>query len=411
MPHEYRSGKEPANESGIRLNGYPSSREDTDPNSQKKLRLCYISNPNMVHTRRWVGWFAKRGHTVCLLADVPLKEPWQEVPIIDLSKLFFAPIIRFPIWTVWLRRFLHQWRPDILHAHRVNSAGWLAAASGFHPYVVTPWGSDVFVQPQRSWVARLLARYTLRQADLITTISQAIGEQVIQLGARADTLQHVPSGVELDIFTPRFHSLQERLDLLRRLSLPEHARLVLSPRAVHPIYNLDIILKAIPFVRQRFPDAYFIFADYNTDPDYKRELNELIKTLGLDSYTRWLPPTDSRNEMAERYRLSEVVVSVPSSDGGTPVSVLEAMACGKAVVCSDLPVLRELITHGENGWLVPVREASALAEAINQLLANPDQAGDFGRRAYKVVAEKANFDVEMQRMEALYHQLAESRRG
>jgi len=410
MLYEFRSGKELLGNIGVPQHANPNIPQDNNLASQHKLRLCYISNPNIVHTRRWVNWFVKCGHTVCLLADVPLKEPWTDVPIIDLSKIFYAPIIRFPIWTVWLRRFLRQWNPDILHAHRVNSAGWLMAASGFHPCIVTPWGSDVLIQAQHSSIARLLARFTLRRADLITTISQAIGEQVIQLGARAESLKPVHVGVELDIFNPYVPTHQESRELRQHLSVPVNARLVLSIRAVHPIYNLDIIMRAIPFVHQQFPDAYFIFADYNTNPDYKKQLDELIKELGFEAFVRWLPPTSSRIEMAERYCLSDVVVSVPSSDGGTPVSVLEAMACGKPVVCSDLPAVREFITSGENGWLVPVRQAIPLAEAINQLLAHPGQAIEFGRRANQVVADNANLEVEMRRMEAIYYQLAGSRR-
>ena len=409
MLYEFRSGKEIADNLGIPQHGNPNISEDNDLTPQPKLRLCYISNPNTVHARRWVNWFAKRGHTVCLLADVPLKAPWTEIPVIDLSKIFYAPIIRFPVWTVWLRRYLHQWHPDILHAHRVNSAGWLAAASGFHPYVVTPWGSDVYRQPQRSRIARLLARYTLKHADLITAISQAIGEQVIQLGARAESLSRVQFGVELDIFSPDVPTNHESIDLRRRLSLPENARLVLSARAVHPIYNLDVILQAIPLVRQRFPEVIFIFLDYNTSPEYKTQLDAMIMELGLEAFIRWLPQTNSRIEMAALYRLSDVVVSVPTTDG-TPVSVMEAMACGKPVVSTDLPSLREFISSGENGCLVPVHQASSLAEAITQLLAQPDQAAEFGRRAHQVVVEKANLEVEMQHMEALYYQLAGTRR-
>ncbi len=377
--------------------------------SPVKLRLCYISNPNLIHTRRWVSWFAQHGHTVCLLADVPLKEDWSEVPVIDLSKIFYAPVIRFPVWTVWLRRFLRQWRPDILHAHRVNSAGWLAAASGFHPYVLTPWGSDVFVQPQRSWVARLLARYTLQQADVITTISKALGEQVTHLGARAVTLRSIQFGVELEIFKPELATSQESMNLRKRLSLPENARIVFSPRAVTPLYNLDIILKSVPLVCERIPEATFIFLDYNTDPGYKRQLDMISNELGLDSVIRWLPQIRSRTELAKLYRLSEVVVSVPSTDG-MPISVLEAMACGKPLVCSDLPAIREFITSGENGWLVPVRQSTPLAEAIIPLLAQPDQAAEFGRKAHQVVSEKANSEVEMRRMETIYYQLSGARR-
>ena len=379
--------------------------EDMNLNPHSKLRLCYISNPNSTHTRRWVSWFARRGHMVCLLADVPLQEPWPEVLVIDLSKIFYAPIIRFPFWSIWLRQFLHRWQPHILHAHRVNSAGWLAAASGFHPYVVTPWGSDVFIQPQHSMLARMLARFTLSNADLITTNSQAISEQVIKLGARKDVLSMIQFGVELDVFNPTPSHNFENIELRKRLSLSENARLVLSARAIRPIYNIDSILQAIPLVHQRFPEAVFVFTDYNTDPIYKKRLDVMSRELGLEATIRWFPPTKSRYEMAELYRMSELVVSVPISDG-TPVSILEAMACGKPVICTDLPSLREFITSGENGWLVPVGQTAPLAEAIMRLLDQPELSRDLGKKANQTVAEKANYEEEMQRMESIYTRLA-----
>jgi hypothetical protein len=94
MLSEFRSRSELVFNSGVSSPVNSSRSEASDAPIRKKLRLCYISNPNIIHTRRWVGWFAKRGHMVCLLADVPTKEPWSEVPVIDLSEFFRAPIIR-----------------------------------------------------------------------------------------------------------------------------------------------------------------------------------------------------------------------------------------------------------------------------------------------------------------------------
>ena len=371
------------------------------------MRLCYISDPNSIHTRRWVSWFAQQGHSICLVADIPLREPWAGIEVVDLSKFFYAPIIRFPVWAFRLRQILHRWKPDILHAHRVNSAGWLGVSSGFHPYVVTPWGSDVFIQPERSRVARRLARYTLARADLITTNSQSMSQQVIRLGGRADTINRVQFGVEMDVFNPNASTNLERIDLRRRLSLPVDALLVLSPRAIRPLYNIDIILQSIPLVRQSFPEAVFLFTDYNRDPVYKERLDSLTHDLGLEGCIRWLPATTNRAEMAELYRMSAVVISVPISDG-TPVSVLEAMACGKPVICSDLSSLREIITSGVNGWLVPVGQVIPLANAINQILGQPELARDLGRNANQVVGESFNYQLEMKRMESIYARLVES---
>lgn len=376
---------------------------------RRKLRLCYISNPNLIHTRRWVSWFASRGHTVCLLADVPLKKPWSEIPVIDLSKIFYARYVRFPIWTAWIRSFVHKWQPDVVHAHRITSAGWMAAASGFHPLVITPWGVDIFVQPQHSWLARILAQYTLRKADMVTILSDDMGQMAIQLGAKRNKLNKIQFGVETDIFKPASKELYEILELRRRLSLPEDARIVLSPRAVTPIYNLDIIIKSIPIIREHFPDAFFVFINYNTDLEYKMKLDQMVLNLELTPYVRWVQSTDNRRELANLYQLCDIAVSVSSTDAGTPISIHEAMACAKPVVCSDLPQAREFITDKENGLLVPVRQVSSLAEAIIQLLTNPEMAAQFGHRALSIVAEKANADIEMQHMESLYYKLVENR--
>jgi L-malate glycosyltransferase len=375
------------------------------PESNRKLRLLYISNPNSIHTRRWINWFVRRGHVVCLLADVPLKEPWSEVQVIDLSKFFYAPIIRFPIWAIWLRWYIRRWRPDILHAHRVNSAGWLAAVSGFHPLVVTPWGSDVMLGPQRSWLVRQLAVFTLRRADKVTVISQTLSQKILELGARPGNLVSIYNGVDFQVFFPHSISTHEGRQFRHELGLHEASQLVFSPRAINPIYNQDIVMHAIPFVRESFPDVCFLFIEYNANSRYKQQLDGLIQNLGLGGLVRWLPAASNPAEMSKRYCLSDVVVSVPGSDGGTPLTIMEAMACGKPVICSDLPANHEFITNGENGWIVPVRQVKLLAEAIVNVLKNPAQAQEIGQKAYQYVIGKVNLDVEMQHMEAVYYQL------
>jgi glycosyltransferase involved in cell wall biosynthesis len=345
-----------------------------------------------------------------MIADTPLEQPWPKVEVLDLPRRFNRRVVRFIPWARWTRQAVSRWQADVLHAHRVSSGGWLGAASGFHPLIVTPWGSDVYQHPQRSLAARLLAWFTLRRADLITANSDAIGRQAIKLGGRAQAVQIIQFGVEMDVFSPAPATPVKSAALRQRLSLPPDARLVLSVRGVKPVYNLEIILQALPAVRQQFPEAIFIFRNYNTDPAYKQQIDALTAELGLGDFIRWLPEVNDRTEMAALYRLSEVVVSVPTTDG-TPVSVQEAMACEKPIVCTDLPSLREFITHGQNGFLVPVRQPAPLAEAINQLLAGPELGRAFGRRNRQIIAEKANAEAEMQLMETIYYRLSAVQKG
>jgi glycosyltransferase involved in cell wall biosynthesis len=363
------------------------------------MRLCFISNPNSTHTRRWVSWFARHGHTVCLIADVPLQESWTEVPVIDLSKIFHAPIVRFPIWAIWLRQFLHKWHPDILHAHRVNSAGWLAAASGFHPLVITPWGTDLYQLPQQTHLARWLARYVLRRADLITADANDLLQLAGHYGANSANLRLVQWGVDLSHYYPGPADIRLRTELgLTR------GPIILSPRGVKPIYNLDIIIKAIPAVQASLPGAMLLLRDYNTDPAYKSQLEELITRLDLEDAVRWIGRIEPWERVADIYRLADVVVSVPSSDS-TPVSVLEALACGIPVITTDLPALHEWLTPGENGLMVPQRQPIALAQALCQILTDTKLAARFKKIGPTIVETRANHQLEMEKMESLYQTL------
>jgi len=94
---------------------------------------------------------------------------------------------------------------------------------------------------------------------------------------------------------------------------------------------------------------------------------------------------------------------VPISDG-TPVSVLEASACGVPVIASDLPSLREWIIHEKNGLLVPL-DNEVLAEAIIRLLTDHTLHARIRQEALQDVKERADYAVWMARIEAMYQDL------
>jgi glycosyltransferase involved in cell wall biosynthesis len=85
------------------------------------------------------------------------------------------------------------------------------------------------------------------------------------------------------------------------------------------------------------------------------------------------------------------VLALPSYSEGTPRSVLEAMATGRPVVTTDAPGCRDAVTDGDNGLLVPVGDAAALAAALLRVLADPDLARRLGRRGRAIAEER--YDV------------------
>jgi glycosyltransferase involved in cell wall biosynthesis len=85
------------------------------------------------------------------------------------------------------------------------------------------------------------------------------------------------------------------------------------------------------------------------------------------------------------------VYVLPSYREGTPRTVLEAMAMGRAIVTTDAPGCRETVVHGDNGFLVPVQDAEALAQAMRRFIEEPDLQTSMGARARQMAEDK--YDV------------------
>ena len=99
------------------------------------------------------------------------------------------------------------------------------------------------------------------------------------------------------------------------------------------------------------------------------------------------------------------VVVLPSYREGLPVSLLEAAACGKPIVATDVPGCREVVRHRVNGLLIPPRNAIALTDAILLLLENPELRHELGRRGREIVVKEFSSAIVIRQTLALYHEL------
>lgn len=360
------------------------------------MRICFISHPDSTHTRRWVGWFQRHGHQVWLIADYPQCEPWSGMTIYNWTSRYNTPVLKYWLWAQQTRKLLQQIKPDILHAHRVSRAGWVAASTGFHPLVVTPWGSDLYLQPSRSVIARRLANLVLHRADLVTADSQDLCSLAVKMGANRSATHLIQWGVDTTLFNPNGNPAVGR-ERYRIQGSP----VILSPRGMSPIYNIDILVTAFAQVRAKIPEAVLVLRDYNTNPVYKEKIITMIDRLNLSSAVVWVGLLEPWEQTVDLYRAANLVISLASSDG-TPVSVLEAMACGIPVIASDLPSIREWITPENNGLLVSPRDEHSLASAIVRLLSNPALMASFSQQNLHLIKERADHETEMRKMEQLY---------
>jgi glycosyltransferase involved in cell wall biosynthesis len=345
--------------------------------------------------------FIERGDEVWMInaAAHPAQRPWDGVQLIDLPAAFNLPWLRYPVWTLLTWRILRRIRPGLVHAHCLDRSGWVAAAAGYHPLVVTVWGSDILLHPDRSHLARTLARWVLTEADAVTAPAQPLYERAVSLAGNANKVHLIHWGVDCQIFQPR----GETATLRASLDLPTDAPIVFCPRALTPVYDILTVLQAFSHVVQTKPEALLLLIEFNAQPDYRQQIDQRIREEGLQRHVRFLPRVSSQADMAALYRLATVVVGLPLSDS-LSLTVLESLACGTPVVVSDLPAYNGWVVNGETGYRVPVHDAAAVAKAILALLETKDllELGDHGRM---MVLQAASLEQQKRRAFDLYDEL------
>lgn len=117
----------------------------------------------------------------------------------------------------------------------------------------------------------------------------------------------------------------------------------------------------------------------------------------------WWGPRQ-RTQMPEILAQAYVVV-LPSYREGLPLVLAEASACGRPCITNDVPGCREVVSHGENGWLAKVRDAASLASAIEEALASPEEAARRGRRAREIAVERLSLSSVREATLAVYREL------
>jgi glycosyltransferase involved in cell wall biosynthesis len=370
--------------------------------NRRRLRLAYLGDANSRHTRRWLDFFVERGHDVHLF--IPAKDVVKVALDPRLSVHRFNAWPRVPIRGVGsvvtalsLRRELASVRPDLLHAHyltRYGVAGWL---SRFHPFVLTVWGSDILVSLDESRLRRWRAHLVLRAADLVTGGSTHLIRKAIAAGARPERTRFIHFGVD----TARFAPGPFPAALAARLGT-EGRRVVLSTRTIAPLYRQSVVLNAMT----RLPsDVVVILTRHAAVPDEVARIDGLARELGIEDRVR-IVDEFADADMPDLYRLADVVVSVPRTDGG-PVSIVEALAVGRPIVATDVPAVREWLEDLDPAGLVPVDDVDATAAALARALSRDRRSEEeLGRRGRAAIVERADRTRSMEAMERLYLELA-----
>lgn len=269
-----------------------------------------------------------------------------------------------------------------VHAHFANHP--TLAAFVIHrltgiPYSFTAHGSDIH-RDQR------MLREKVADASFVVPISHFNRELISRVcgGEFREKLKVIHCGVDTRVFQP--------VGRVRR-SGTDRPFTILCIGKMHEVKGQMYLIEACRRLRNR--GIRFCCQLVGDGPD-RAQLSERIDAAGLTDHVQLLG-LRTRDQVVELVRDADVVAapSVPSRSGrreGIPVVLMEAMACGVAVVASDLTGIPELVEHGRCGLLVPPGDDAALADALASLHDDPQLRSRLGRGGRCKVLEE--FDLE-----------------
>lgn len=357
------------------------------------MRICYVTHTDSHFSSPYVDYFAARGHDV----HVVTAHHWDMPPatVHHLLNRPFDPhkanLIYFWL-AVKVRAAIRRIRPDIVHAHYVTSNGFMAAASGFHPLVVSARGSDVLGSMRHPLKRRLIV-YTLKRADLVNPVSRELEQAILDLGVPESRVLRLTQGID----TVRF--------ACRPTTKGTRPQRIICTRKLFPLYEPHLILDAAERLHAVGLTFELLFAA--TGP-METEMRARTAASQLDGVVRFRGGFTAE-ELPGLLAESDVYVSASKWDGTSP-ALLEAMAAGLVPVVSDIPANREWLDDDDALWFPP-GDADRLLAGLRRALAEPHLRQESARVLPQKVAARGDRSRNLSLLEEWYHRLADNRRA
>ncbi len=356
-----------------------------------------MSDANSIHTKKWVESLTIYGNDVVLFSffkpsenvlkeyesfnvkvvSPDLRQKIRKIRHPNISKIRYLGSLGL------LKQKINDFDPDIIHAHYASSYGFLGFLSGFKPFILSVWGSDIYYFPQKNWINKLLMKKIIKYPTAVCSTSQAMKKIAIKDFHRMD-IDVIPFGIDLDLFYPK-NRFKEKF-------------IVGTIKSIENYNGIDCLIDSANIVINDFKkDISFIIVGSGS---LKKDMEEKVKTLNLGDKIKFLGFVD-HGSVRKYYEMLSIFVAVSTRES-FGVSVLEAAALEIPSITSNIGGLTEVNLHNKTGIVIEPDRPLQLAKSIIKLYEDSKMRKNLGVNARKMVIEKFNWDESIKKMLKVY---------
>lgn len=306
-----------------------------------------------------------------------------------LLPFYLAALLLYSVWLIRRERI------STVHAHWVIPQGLVAAllkklfAGRRLRFVMTAHGGDLHAN--MGGLVRKLLVWSMRQADVLAVVSEAMRAQAITLGMPAERIVIASMGVDVATFSaPEATAPRSGIVFVGRLAEKKGV--------THLLAALQTLRRSLPDIRLRIVG----------DGPLRAGLERQAADLGLQEAVEFLggrPPAEipAFFQQARLFVMPSVIASTGDQEGLGLVAA-EAMSCRCPVVAHDLAAVRDLVIDGVTGLLVPPGDETALAAAMEKVLQSPALAASLAAAGQQHVQDNYSWQAVAARYRRIYEQ-------
>ena len=319
-------------------------------------------------------------------------EKLNNIKIYRLSKWFNisnTPIN--PMWYFQIKNIIKKEKPDVINAHTPVPfiSDVTAMVCGNIPFILTYHTGSMMLKGKLlkdlliKFYESSILKITLKKTKKIICSSDFVRVDFLKDYSK-NTITITP-GVDINRFKPGIADSKNKILFVAGLKKAEKYK------------GLEYLLSAVNIIKKNIKDAKLTVVG---EGDYVTYYKKLCKNLGIIRNVEFKGVLYNKN-LVKEYQKTNVFV-LPSLYDSCPLVLLEAMACKKPVVGSDIGGIPYLIDNGKNGLLVPPKDPEALAKAIIKILKNPKLAKKMGRNGYMNVMDNFTWSKKIKKTNDLF---------
>lgn len=315
-----------------------------------------------------------------------------------------------------IKAFIEKYKPDIVHTHAAKAGiiGRMAAEACKVPVIVHTFHGHVFHSYFSKWQTEsfiMMERYLARRSTGIVAISKTQKEELVNTYkiCEEEKMNIIPLGLDLDKF--KVHPEQKRIEFRNKYKVQDDDILVGIVGRIVPVKNHTLFVEAAARVMtQTNKKVKFIVIG---DGDMRQQMENEFRKANMDySYFPYEQRLATATCLSWQMNMDEVfsaldIVALTSHNEGTPLSLIEAQAAGRALVSTNVGGVTDVVLQNKSGYVVEAGNAGDFADSLLKLIEDIDLRKDFGLKGMEFAHNNFSYQRLVSDMSGYYFSLLE----